>query len=208
METKTKTVIARWVLAIVWCAVVGVAIAIVCAPAASDTPARTIPAPAALEPKAPTMTVIDNTQGAWGGLVVRAAEAWDRSPLVNINHSPVPVPGTYNVYVSSYAYGETGWLGIATPLDVATMHIQINTWDGYEQWLDRKNLSSTIAHELGHALGIPHPDEDADPGVSGVIMDTEGGERTALPTGADYAALKRSAASGEGGVFQYARMGD
>lgn len=202
METKTVRRVALYALGLFLAVAAFVAIT---SPGAADPPAKTIAAPAQLERIVPTVTVIDNTRGQWGDALDKAMRAWDRSPRITFQASEVPVPGTYNVYVSARDHQDSGWCGLASYLDSATMHILLNLSEGCAGKRDQR--IAIAAHELGHALGIDHPTEDAPKGITGVIAGTPGGEPAVVPTGADYAAMREAQRAATAGVFALAQAG-
>ncbi|SDL14585.1 hypothetical protein SAMN05428985_11044 [Nocardioides sp. YR527] len=197
-ETNTRPLLIPLILTLLMAALAaGVT---TCEPAKATPHQKVAAAPPAIERSVPRVTVIDNTGGLWGRHPVRdAVEAWDRSPRIDIRLGLEPVPGTYTAYVQAWDYNDTGWAGLASDLGNGAMVIQLNT----NNRMDRDQRTSIIAHELGHVLGIPHPDEHADHGVSGVIAGTPGGRDTVLPTGADYAAMNRAAEVRELGVWKW-----
>lgn len=199
METKTNRRARRARLALSAFVTFGVVL-VATSPGAADAPAKTVPAPAQLERVDPPaqVAIIDNTRGRWGDALEVAVGAWDRSPRVNMWMSSGPVDGAYNVYVSAYDHKESGWCGLASYLDRDTMHILLNT-------SCRDHRTGIAAHELGHALGIDHPAEDAPRGIKGVIAGTPGAEPADVPTGADYAAMREAQRTATYGAFALAR---
>lgn len=185
------------------------AVMVATSPAASDAPAKTVPAPAQLERMEPKayIVIIDKTQGRWGDALDVAAMAWDRSPRVVVVFSGAPVPGAYNVFVSAYDHETSGWCGLASYLDPSTMHIQLNT-SAKDSCPDTRDFRTAVAaHELGHALGIDHPGPDAKPGVSGVIAGTMENDPAVTPTEADWVAMREAQRTATYGAFALARMG-
>lgn len=139
----------------------------------------------------PVLTVVDNTDGRWTG--VRAAvRAWGAMPWVRIRpaSSCEGAPG-YCVVLDAYDHGESGWMGLATPLSDRMAHVQFNTSASYaaKYGTDQPDLRRAIAcHELAHVLGISHPVQHPDiplPARRGCIANSDHAHTDPGPTPAD-----------------------
>ncbi len=115
-----------------------------------------------------TLRVGDNVDANWDKFLKRAAKRWSRSGVVKMRITKGGVdPKTCRatkgqVEVCSASYGATGWLGL-TRIAFSGKHItqatvQLNDYYFREaQYNNRKIRQHTMCHELGHALGLPHP---------------------------------------------------
>lgn len=133
------------------------------------------------------VTVVDHTAGTWPN-VGQVAQAWARSRYVAARVATACKVGTYCVTVEAGEYGDTGWYGATSATGQASALIQLNL--SYTS--DPAQQSAVMCHELGHALGIAHPDETDPAGRVGCIAGT-GGEApgpVALPSYADMAQVR------------------
>ena len=151
------------------------AAAAVMAPAAS----------AASDRKVVRVTVVDNTAGTWPG-VREVVNGWRRSPYVDAKVAAVCRPHTYCVTLEAAAYGATEWHGQTVPTGATSALVQLNT----SVPADAALQSAVLCHELGHTLGVAHPDADDPTGRWGCIAGTEGGGTTPTPSRADLAQLR------------------
>jgi hypothetical protein len=63
-----------------------------------------------------------------------------------------------NVYIAEIAPGKDGQLlGMAGGIPSGSMVVDYRTLPGVEGVFDKYDLGKTLVHEMGHALGLPHP---------------------------------------------------
>lgn len=133
------------------------------------------------------VTVVDNSQGAWLG-VQDAIDAWNASPLVDITMADTCQPGTYCVWMDAADHGTSGWIGLTTPLDAHHAHAQLNTSANP----DRAQQTAVACHELGHVLGVDHPDGSQPADTRGCIAAPDPVNGTTVASDADRMELLRA----------------
>jgi hypothetical protein len=132
------------------------------------------------------VTVIDHTGGTWPGVTENVA-AWSRSRYVRAKVSDYCVVHTYCVTVEAQPYGDTGWGGATQQTGSTSATVMLNT----SAVLTPEQQSGAVCHELGHTLGIAHPDPASSrPGVYGCIASTDPGLFTTVASPADRAQVK------------------
>lgn len=125
------------------------------------------------------VAVVDNLSD-WNGLG-RVLRGWEASGVVDFMLADDCLDGTYCIVVDEYAHG-TRWGGLTSPLTPDITHVQMN-----RSALDEHDVSMQAAflcHEIGHALGIPHPERPQS--APGCIAGHGGAPE---PTDADHMAL-------------------
>lgn len=136
-----------------------------------------------------TPLVVDNTVGAWKPRVVLAVNDWNASAHIESNLTT----GTTNakrcpmssgtIQVCSAAYGQNGWLGIAT-ISISGGHIvagstKVNdTYFAFPTYNTEDWKQLVICQEIGHDYGLGHQNEDFNTDVTRSCM-----EYTSLPDG-------------------------
>jgi hypothetical protein len=129
------------------------------------------------------ITVVDHTAGTWPG-VREVARAWGASRYLQVRVADSCKVRTYCVTVEAAEYGATPWHGQTMPTGLTSATLQLNLSVPADATLQ----SAVMCHELGHAIGIAHPAEDADrPGVHGCIASTDPSLTVPLPSAADLA---------------------
>lgn len=122
------------------------------------------------------LTVVNSTTSAWDAYVGTAVSDWSDSSKLNMiedtsgstsNRTRRQCKGpSGKVRICNYAYGNTGWLGIAgISIDsnghITTGYTKLN--DTYFSQSYYNNFSwkqAVTCQELGHNIGLAHQDED------------------------------------------------
>lgn len=101
-----------------------------------------------------TYRILDQTSGAWTGMVDQAIAWWDQRTILNVGK----VAGGQNVTVQSGDYGDTGWSGLAVS-GHHTTHGNVYLNDRYFQGDPGARLATTC-QEIGHQFGLGHGGND------------------------------------------------
>ena len=136
-----------------------------------------------------TVTVGDNVKAAWDSYLITAVSDWNQSTVIN---SPL-VPGNTNVFtcrpvagtiqVCNRAYGNNGWLGIAT-IWLSGGHISQGTTKLNDTYFNTATYNTpawrrlVMCQEIAHDYGLDHQDENFNNPNLGTCMDY-----TSNPTG-------------------------
>lgn len=136
-----------------------------------------------------TPLVVDNTVGAWKPRVALAMQDWNSSPHIeselttgttNAKRCPMS-SGT--IQVCNAAYGQNGWLGIAS-ISISGGHIvagstKLNdTYFSFPTYDTEDWKQLVTCQEIGHDYGLGHQNEDFSTDVTNSCM-----EYTSLPDG-------------------------
>lgn len=117
------------------------------------------------------VTVGDNVGPQWDKYVLAAVTNWNKSTVIQ---SPI-VPGktlpvkcqliTGTIQVCNSTYGVTGWLGL-TSVKLSSGHISAMSSKLNDSYFNTPTFNTAAwrlyvtCHELGHAYGLAHQDED------------------------------------------------
>lgn len=146
-------------------------------------------------------TVQGGTNANWPVLLGAAAGQWSQSTKLNLN--VVPYTNTAQarkrctavsgkIRVCNAAYGNNGWLGLASINITGGTHITQGTAkmnDSYAStWAnDRNEAAHVMCQEVGHTFGLGHTSED---GTSqSTCMDYSSSPNSTAPNAHDYAQL-------------------
>jgi hypothetical protein len=141
-----------------------------------------------------TLRVGDNVDSGWDKYLKRGAKRWSQSGVVKMRVTKGGVnPNTCaatrgQVEVCSADYGPKGWLGV-TKIAFSGKHItqatvQLNDYYFRQsKYNNRKIRQHTMCHELGHALGLPHPKNNS---KSCMNDDTDRLAETTKPLQSDF----------------------
>ncbi len=143
----------------------------------------------------------DNVGPAWDSYLNIAIGAWNKSTVINspkvagsVNPRNCPgVSGT--IQVCNYAYGQTGWLGIAS-VSTSNGHIVQGTTKLNDTYFSTAQYNKpawrqlVMCQELGHDYGLDHQDDDFNIDTTASCMDyTNYPAGNENPDGHDYAQL-------------------
>jgi hypothetical protein len=130
-----------------------------------------------------TVVVVDGVSSRWDASLSQASTDWSQSRVLDtvVRAGSLNVksckPPAGKVAVCSSAYGNRGWLGLAT-ISISGTHItkgsvQVN--DTYFAPGSRYDTSAwralVMCQEVGHTFGLDHQDEDFDNPNLGTCMD-------------------------------------
>lgn len=148
-----------------------------------------------------TLRVGDSVDSSWEKFLKRGAKQWAKSDIVkmrivNGTSSPRNCPTTTGqVEVCNFDYGDTGWLGMTNIFfkgkHITAARIRLNEYyfsARQGQYNTKKARVHTMCHELGHALGLPHPRNTS---KSCVNDDLTLLERTLKPSKQDFKNLAK-----------------
>ena len=154
-----------------------------------------------------TIGVGDNVGSRWWSYLSRSTRQWSDSGTVTMQiiegssgrKTCDHVNGRIEVCTGDY--GDTGWLGL-TRVKLqgeffVAVTVQMNDYYFEERggiYNTRKARVHTMCHELGHALGLPHP-EDASQSCVNDSLDLL--EKTLRPTSNDFRELRKLYGDGD-----------
>lgn len=129
-----------------------------------------------------TVPVYDNVTANWDSYLQTAVADWNQSTVIN---SPL-LPGTANarrcrgvagtIQVCNAAYGNTGWLGIAS-ISLSGGHISQGTTKLNDTYFSTAQYNTpswkalVTCQEIGHDYGLGHQDEDFNTDTTNSCMD-------------------------------------
>jgi hypothetical protein len=154
-----------------------------------------------------TVELDNNLTSAWTSYLSTASSDWTASSVLNttiINGSfgsrTSCTPATGHVEVCNAAYGNTGWLGIASISITSGSHItrsyvKVNdTYFTQAQYNTPAYRRLVMCQEVGHAFGLDHQDENQTNPNLGTCMDytrnPAGPPNNEHPNAHDYAQLQ------------------
>ncbi len=155
------------------------------------------------------LAVGDNLSAAWKPYLAQATAAWSADPIIDMTPvagaSPLakcaPVYGT--IQACNGAYGFNGWLGYAN-VWVSSGYIVMATVRLNDSYFANATYNSdawrqaTMCHELGHTLGLNHPNTNYTNANVGSCLDytrdptglvTNGPLSNMAPSAGDFAGL-------------------
>jgi len=130
-----------------------------------------------------TLQLGDNVSSAWDSYLRTASTDWSKSTVLDT----VVVPGTVNprtckatagmVQVCNAAYGNNGWLGLASISVTGGVHITQGTVKLNDTYFASPTYNTpayrnlVTCQEVGHTLGLDHQDENFSNPNLGTCMD-------------------------------------
>ena len=135
----------------------------------------------------------DNVTTTWDSYLSTAVTDWNRSTYIQSSLTAGqttrstcgPKPG--RIEVCNYAYGQTGWLGIASIWLAADGHISQgtskmnDTYYAQAQYNTPAWRAAVMCQEIGHDYGLAHQDEDFNTDATNSCM-----EYTSWPAGNEH----------------------
>lgn len=156
------------------------------------------PKPAASADRGPSpiaVAVVDQTHGQWAG-IHKAVAAWDRSPYVRMTYADHCTAAAYCVILQAVdTQRETKWTGETENLTTHTV-VRFNLANKAIRYPTVAGQTSVACHELGHALGVPHPtagERRFDPTAVGCITGADRNHTSPTASAGDLDKLARIA---------------
>jgi len=131
-----------------------------------------------------TIQLGDNVDSRWDSYLTTTSADWTKSTVLNtpkvpgLTKSPRPCKATAGrVEVCNGAYGNVGWLGIASISISGGTHITQGTVKVNDTYFDTTTYNTpawrnmVMCQEVGHTLGLDHQDEDFANTNLGTCMD-------------------------------------
>lgn len=149
-----------------------------------------------------TVKLGDNVDSRWDSYLATSSSDWSRSTVLDT----VVVPGGTTgkrcdatlgrVEVCNAAYGQRGWLGLAS-INLSGTHITQGTVKLNDTYFDTAKYNTpawrnlVMCQEVGHDFGLDHQDEDFNNADLGTCMDySNNPEPNQHPNAHDYAMLE------------------
>jgi hypothetical protein len=150
-----------------------------------------------------TLKLGDNVTSAWDGYLNTASSDWSASSVLNTTIVAGGSKGrnckatTGRVEVCNGAYGNNGWLGIASISITGGVHITKGTVRLNDTYFNTAAYNSpawrnlVMCQEVGHTFGLDHQDENFNNANLGTCMDyTNNPSSNQHPNAHDYAQLE------------------
>ncbi len=124
----------------------------------------------------------DNVDSNWDSYLATTSSDWTQSTVLNTAIVPGSTTGkrcaatTGRVEVCNAAYGQRGWLGIAS-INISGSHITQGTVKVNDTYYSTAKYNTpawrnlVMCQEVGHTLGLDHQDENFDNTPLGTCMD-------------------------------------
>lgn len=147
-----------------------------------------------------TLPVLDSMSSQWKSSLSGAVADWSTSAVLDLATSTASSKGCRGqdgkVQVCNGAYGDTGWLGIASVWAYSDGHIAKATAKMNDTYFDTDYYNTAawrnlvVCQEIGHTFGLGHQDEDHNNPNLGTCMDyTSSPESNQNPNDHDYEEL-------------------
>jgi hypothetical protein len=150
-----------------------------------------------------TLKLGDNVTSAWDGYLATTSSDWTQSSVLNTTIVSGASKGrtckgtTGRVEVCNGAYGNNGWLGIASISITGGVHITKGTVRLNDTYFNTAGYNTpawrnlVMCQEVGHTLGLDHQDENFTNANLGTCMDyTNDPSSNQHPNAHDYAQLE------------------
>ena len=150
-----------------------------------------------------TVKLGNNLTGAWGSYLNTTSSDWSQSTVLDTTVVAGGSKGrncratTGRVEVCNGAYGNNGWLGIASISITGGVHITKATVRLNDTYFDTPQYNTSawrnlvMCQEVGHAFGLDHQDEAFDNANLGTCMDyTNNPASNQHPNAHDYQQLE------------------
>ncbi|MGE5830596.1 MAG: hypothetical protein ACM30G_19840 [Micromonosporaceae bacterium] len=154
-----------------------------------------------------TVELDDNVTSAWDSYLATAASDWNASSVLNttvlqgsFGDRVACNPATGHIEVCNAAYGQNGWLGLAsisitTGNHISRAYAKMNdTYFAMAQYNTGPYRRLVMCQEVGHGFGLAHQDENQTNPNLGSCMDytrdPDGPPSNEHPNSHDYAQLQ------------------
>jgi len=149
-----------------------------------------------------TLQLGDNVDSKWDSYLVTTSADWTKSTVLDTRIVAGAAKGRCRgtlgrVEVCNAAYGQTGWLGIASINITGGTHITQGTVKNNDTYFDTAKYNTpawrnvVMCQEVGHTLGLDHQDENFENADLGTCMDySNNPEPNQHPNAHDYAQLE------------------
>jgi hypothetical protein len=154
-----------------------------------------------------TVELDDNVSSAWDSYLATASSDWTASSVLNttilqgsFGDRVACSPATGHVEVCNAAYGQNGWLGLASISITTGSHISRgyakmnDTYFAMAQYNTAPYRRLVMCQEVGHTFGLGHQDENQTNPNLGTCMDytrdPDGPPSNEHPNSHDYAQLQ------------------
>ena len=146
-----------------------------------------------------TLKVGDNVTSAWDSYLNTSNSQWSQSTVLNLTKVTGSTTGKLckatlgRVEVCNSAYGQNGWLGLAS-ISISGSHItqgtvKLNdTYFAMAQYNNPNERAHVMCQEIGHTLGLAHTSEDGS--SQSTCMDYSQSPSSTAPNAHDYSQLQ------------------
>ncbi len=147
-----------------------------------------------------TLKVGDNVTSAWDAYLDTSNSQWSQSTVLNLTKTTGGTTGKLckatagRVEVCNSAYGQNGWLGLASISITSGSHItqgtvKLNdTYFAMAQYNNPNERAHVMCQEIGHTLGLGHTSEDGS--IQNTCMDYSQSPTSTAPNAHDYSQLQ------------------
>ncbi|HEX7029641.1 MAG TPA: matrixin family metalloprotease [Gammaproteobacteria bacterium] len=139
---------------------------------------------------------VDSVNSVWDGVLVEAVQRWGQSSVLEFDQVGADdgdrtrrrcpmISG--QMRVCNAAYGQNGWLGLATIGLDSQGHIDQGTAqmnDSYDWYWTPEEMNHVMCQEIGHVFGLDHTSEDGS--SQGTCMDYSTDPSSQWPNAHDY----------------------